>query len=107
MQICATVDILECYADLANNEDEILCNGSYKSYAVEIIERKYEEISTKDVVKAQKHLTPLQQRMLKKVLDNNVELFDGKLGLYPHKKFKLELEENATPSFQQAYPIPF
>ena len=46
-------------------------------------------------------------KFLQTVLDANKELFDRKLGLYPHKKFRLELKEGAKPCHKWAYLIPF
>ena len=41
------------------------------------------------------------------MLEKHEVLFDGKLGLYPHKHFKLKLKPGAIPVHKKAYPIPF
>ena len=48
-----------------------------------------------------------EKRKLKEVLDQNDTLFDGKLGLYPKKKFHIELKENTEPTWQKPFPIPY
>ena len=32
-------------------------------------------------------------------------LFDGELGLYPHKKFHLKVKEGAIPVHKKPYPV--
>jgi len=56
-----------------------------------------------DVATNQKHLTPDQQNELKRVLDKYTYLFDGTLGVYPHKKFSIEIKPDAVPKHSRPY----
>eukprot|EP00957_Ditylum_brightwellii_P034534 2618693-Ditylum_brightwellii.AAC.1 len=47
---------------------------------------KYEVITSEEVAQAQTHLTPIHRQVLQKVLERMPALYDGKLGLYPHRK---------------------
>eukprot|EP00957_Ditylum_brightwellii_P137966 10518681-Ditylum_brightwellii.AAC.1 len=76
-----------------------------ENFAVETKDAKYEETSAEDVVKEQKHLSPMQQQLLQKVLEKMQALFDGKLGIYPHKKIHLEVEEGSRPYHVKAYSV--
>lgn len=67
----------------------------------------YSAVTTEEVVRQQDHLDDKQKRKLKEVLDQHTVLFDGKLGRYPHKKFKIEVQEGREPKCQQPYPIPY
>ena len=33
-------------------------------------------------------------------------MFDGTLGVYPHKKFHIDIDPNATPVYLRPYPVP-
>ena len=52
------------------------------------------------------HLDSKQKASLLIVLEKHKKLFDGTLGVYPHKKFHIELEENAKPIHSRAYAVP-
>ena len=73
----------------------------------EIKARKYQAVSTDEVVAQLDHLTGGQKQLLKRVLDKHTILFDGKLGCYTGEKVHLELIDNFTPSWKRAYPVPF
>ena len=49
----------------------------------------------KDVIKQQVHLNTEQKRDLAKLLEKHRELFSGKLRLYPHKKFHIDVDPDA------------
>ena len=59
----------------------------------------------KDVSSQQKHLTLDQQRELEQVLEQYTKLFDGTLGVYSHRKFHTEVEDNAVPKHSQPYAV--
>ena len=42
----------------------------------------------------------------KKILLKYPRLFDGTLGVYPHTKFHIELEEDAKPVHARPYVVP-
>ena len=55
---------------------------------------------------AQTHLTHEQRNDLKQLLQKHEKLFSGKLGLYPHKKFNIELLPGAQAVHSRHYPVP-
>ena len=87
-------------------EDELFGEDWLKCFATEILDAKYELTDVKDVAKRQLHLTEAQREALSAVLERHAKLFDGTLGVYPHRKFHIEIEPDATPVFKKAYPIP-
>ena len=58
-------------------------------YAMEILDAKYEAISTDEVDDQCTHLDDEQKAELKQVLKGFQKLFSGKLGTYPHRKFHI------------------
>ena len=77
-----------------------------KIYATEIIDAKYDFTSVRDVVNQLKHLSQRQNDDVHKILSKHEKLFDGTLGVYPHKKFCIDIEEDATPVHAKPYPVP-
>jgi len=75
-------------------------------YAIEILDAKYDAVSIEDVVKECTHLTEEQKTDLHTVLSKFQRLFSGKLGVYPHRKFHIELEPGARPKHARPYAIP-
>jgi len=75
-------------------------------YAVEILDAKYDAVSIEDVVKECTHLNEEQKADLTKVLSKFQRLFSGKLGVFPHRKFHIELEPGARPKHVRPYAIP-
>lgn len=43
---------------------------------------------------------------MQELLKKHKKLFNGTLGMYPHKKVHIELTDEAKPVHSQAYPIP-
>ena len=52
------------------------------------------------------HLDYNRRQDLLKVLQKHAKLFDGTLGVYPHKKFHIDLEEGAKPVHIRPYAVP-
>ena len=75
-------------------------------YAIEILDAKYEAMSTDEVVEQCTHLNAEQKADLKLVLSGFQTLFSGKLGVYPHRKFHIEIEPGARPKHSRPYAIP-
>ena len=71
--------------------------------AAQILDAKYEKVDVRDVAKMQMHLMPDQQNKLAKVLAKHNKLFNRILDVYPHKKFHIDVEENAEPLHSRAY----
>ena len=61
-----------------------------------ILDATYNKNDLDKVINDQKHLTKKQQRELKKVLIKFEKLFHGTLGMYPHRKFHIELLAEAV-----------
>ena len=64
-------------------------------------------MSVYEVAELQGHLSPEQQKLLVDMLRQFDQVFDGKLGKYPHEKFNLKIEEDAKPVFRKAFLIPY
>jgi hypothetical protein len=67
---------------------------------------RYFEVSTDEVLETLTHLNDEQKTKLGAVLERHTELFSGKIGVYPHRKFHIELSPDAVPHYQmRSYPI--
>ncbi len=75
-------------------------------YASEIQDAKYGEVSTDDVVNQLTHLHNKQKQDLKVLLKDFTKLFNGTLGVYPHKKFHIDLVPGAQLKHSWPYAIP-
>ncbi len=75
-------------------------------YASEILYAKYDKVLVDDVIDQLDHLDAQQKDDLKRVLDEHTKLFDGTLGVYPHRKFHIELVPEAVPKHSRPYAIP-
>jgi hypothetical protein len=75
-------------------------------FAIEILDAKYEKVQIKDVVNLLEYLYTQQKADLKQVLSEFTKLIDGTLGVYPHRKFHIELEPGAKPRHTRPYPVP-
>jgi len=88
-------------------DDELIGEDWLDSYLTNtILDAKYEKVNVHDVSKTQTHLTPIQQMELERVLSNYSKLFDGTLGVYPHKKFSIEIKDDAVPKHSRPYAVP-
>jgi hypothetical protein len=72
----------------------------------EILDAKYEKVSTDGVVDQLSHLNDKQKQDLKVLLKDFTRLFDGTQGVYLHKKFHIDLIPGARPKHSQPYAIP-
>jgi hypothetical protein len=75
-------------------------------YATEILDTKYEKVEVDEVINQLDHLTLEQKEDLKEVLKEHSKLFDGTLGVYPHRKFLIDLVPGAIAKHTRPYPVP-
>jgi hypothetical protein len=59
-----------------------------------------------DVIDQLDHLNAQQKNDLKRVLNEHTKLFDGTLGVYPNRKFHIDLMPGAVPKLFRPYAIP-
>jgi hypothetical protein len=74
-------------------------------FATEILDAKYERTDLVVVVKELTHLNAHQKANLLRVLQENDTMFDGTLGVYPHKKVNINIYPNAKPVHSRPYPV--
>ena len=87
-------------------EDEKFEGDRYDEYAASILDEKYEKVDVDGLAKEQSNLTEIQQEDLHVLFKKHEELFSGKLGYYPHRKFHIEIEQGAQPVHEREYPVP-
>ncbi len=76
-------------------------------YATEILDAKYEKVEADKVFNQLiNHLSLEQKEDLRKVLKEHTKLFSGKLGVYPHWKFHIDLVPGAIAKHARPYPVP-
>jgi hypothetical protein len=71
-----------------------------------ILDAKYAQIDTNHLAEQQFHLNRSQRHVLANLLKKFTKLFDGTLGVYPHKKMHLKLIQNAQPVHKCPYAVP-
>ncbi len=90
-------------------EEELFGMDWYNStcYATEVLDTKYERGEVDEVIfKQLDHLNLEQKENLKKVLKEHTKLFDGTLGIYPHRKFHIDLVPGAIAKHARPYHVP-
>jgi hypothetical protein len=87
-------------------EDKIFGENWLKCFATEILDAKYERTDLAEVVNGLTHLNAHQKADLLQVLQENDEVFDGTLRVFPHKKVHLDIDPNAKPVHSRPYPVP-
>ena len=87
-------------------EDDLLGDDWLDCYATEILDAKYEWTNIENIVKGLEHLSSSQQNDLLGILKKHATIFDGSLGLYPHKKFHIDIDPDAKPKHSRPYSIP-
>jgi hypothetical protein len=70
-----------------------------------ILDAKYKAVSPHEVTEVQKHLSGTEKRKLEDVLAKHPDLFDGKLGLYPHEQVHLEVDPTIPPVHSRPYAV--
>jgi hypothetical protein len=97
-------DLVECFESQIGEDD--LGDDWMESYVTRILDAKYEKLDLDAFIATQTHLDKVQKDNLKSILRKHEKLFDGTLGVYPHKKVHIELHEGAKPVHARAYPVP-
>jgi hypothetical protein len=87
-------------------EDELFGEDWLSCYATDILDVKYEWTDVAEVVDKLIHLNVHQEKELLQVLQDNNNMFDGTLGLYPHHKVHIELVPDAKPVHARPYLVP-
>jgi hypothetical protein len=73
-------------------KDKIFGEDRVECFATEILDAKYEKTGVVEVVKGLTHLNAHQKADLLQELQENDKMFDGTLGVYPHKKVHIDIE---------------
>ena len=73
-------------------ENELFGEDWLDSYATTILDAKYEKADILEVLNNQKQLNTAQRNDLFRFLKKHESLFDGTLGVYPHKQFHIHKE---------------
>ncbi len=87
-------------------EDEIVGEDWLDCFATEILDAKYEFHDVTEVVNQMDHLDTKQKDDLLAILRKHQKMFDGSLGVYPHKKFHIDIEPDKQPVFSRPYSVP-
>jgi len=82
-------DLIECFETQV--DDEAVGDEWMDSYVTQILDAKYEKLDIDAFIKTQSHLNESQRAELKALIEKHSKLFDGTLGVYPHKKVHIEL----------------
>jgi hypothetical protein len=75
-------------------------------YTMEILDAKYEKVEVDEVINQLNNLNLEQKEDLRKVLKEHNKLFSGKLDVYPHRKFYIDLVPWAIAKHTRPYPVP-
>jgi hypothetical protein len=100
-------EAMACIVEI-QQEEELFGMDWYdpNCYAVEILDAKYEKVEVDEVTNQLTHLNLQQKEDLKQVLKEHTKLFDGTLGVYPHRKFHINLIPGAVAKHAGPYPVP-
>jgi hypothetical protein len=75
-------------------------------YVSEILDAKYTKVLVDDVIHQLDHVNAQQKTDLRQVLSEHTKLFDGTLGVYPHRSFHIDLVPGVVPKHFRPYAIP-
>jgi hypothetical protein len=87
-------------------EDKIFGEYWLECFATEILDAKYKKTDVAEVVKGLTHLNAHQKADLLRVLQENNKMFNGTLGVYPHKKVHIDIDPSAKPVHSRPYSVP-
>jgi hypothetical protein len=86
--------------------DKIFGEDWLECFATEILDAKYEKTDVAEVMKGVTHINAHQKTDLLQVLQKNDKMFNGTLGVYPHKKVHIDIDPNAKPVHSRPNPLP-
>jgi hypothetical protein len=87
-------------------KDELYGEDWLKCSATKILDAKYNSTDVGDVVDVFTHLNVHLKADLLQVLQENKKMFNGTLGIYPHKQVHIDIDPNAKPVHSRPYPVP-
>ena len=90
----------------AQEDEEWFGDEFMELLATTILDATYNKVDLDKVINDQKHLNKKQRRELKKVLIKCEKLFDGTLGVYPHRKVHIELLADTVTKHVRPYAVP-
>ncbi len=86
-------------------EEDCLGNTYVDSFATHILDAKYEHVNIHDIASNQHHLSLNQWHDLFNILSKHKKIFNGSLGVFPHKKVHIDLKPGKNPH-HCTYPVP-
>ncbi len=87
-------------------KDKIFGEDWLECFVTEILDAKYDKTDVAEVVKGLTHLNAHQKADLLRVLQEYDKMFNGTLGVYPHKIVHIDIDPNAKPVYSRPYPVP-
>ena len=93
------------FEDFEEEEDRELLSAEGRQ--IYWICRAYQKVSPQECAEAQSHLSAEERQKFQQVLEKYVEVFDGKLGCYPHEKIKIRLKSGARLVHKRPYTVPY
>jgi hypothetical protein len=87
-------------------ENKLFGEDLLENFATAMLDAKYKFIDICQVIDQQSHLNMHQKANLLEVLTKHQKMFDGTLGVYPHKKVHIDIDPNVKPVHARPYPVP-
>jgi len=92
------------FENAEEEEDHVLVSAEEPT---KILNRAYQKVSPEECAEAQSHLSVEERHKFQQVLEKYVDVFDGKLGCYPHEKINIRLKSGARPVQKCPYLVPY
>ncbi len=86
-------------------KDELFGEDWLTCFGTKILDAKYEKTDVADVMKGLTNLNAHQKADLLWLLQENKKMFNGTLGVYPHKKVHINIDPNAKPVHSRPHPV--
>ena len=78
-------------------DDDALSEAFAELYEAMILDRAYKKVTPSECANEQDHMSDKERVKFQVMLERHKILFNGELGLYPHKKCNLKVKEGAVP----------